>query len=197
MDFTIYNWFVVYFLSICLFFPTRRSKLIWNQITVEDQATTSVQGLNLTCSTLVLWVSGRCFCLRITFPPFLMWDIKAHLFTKTHTPSYTHLCIPSCLHEDGYQWQPLFSLVLFSLSSLWLHNHIQLGSPGSPLTNTQKAEPCLNPAALINLTDFVNYLFGWLTASLSPSHSLYVCMCMCMCVTVPPSPVTWMIKTLK
>lgn len=31
---------------------------------------------------------------------------------------------------------------------------------------TQKAEPCLNPAALINLTDFVNYLFGWLTASM-------------------------------
>lgn len=89
------------------------------------------------------------------------------LCTTTHTN--THLHTPSCLHEDGYQWQPLFSLAS-SPFLLWFPNHIQQGSP-VPSSHTQKAEPCLNPAALINLTDFVNYLFGWLTACVS------VCVC--------------------
>ena len=71
----------------------------------------------------------------------------------------------SCLHEDGYQWQPLFSLTS-SPFLLWFSNHIQQGSL-IPHSHKQKAEPCLNPAALINLTDFVNYLFGWLTDWLS------------------------------
>lgn len=81
-----------------------------------------------------------------------------------HTPTHTYT--PSCLHEDGYQWQPLFSLAS-SPFLLCSPNHIQQGSPvPRPPSHTQKAEPCLNPAALINLSDFVNYLFGWLTASL-------------------------------
>lgn len=70
---------------------------------------------------------------------------------------------PSCSH-DGYQWRPLFSLGSPPFI-LWISNHIQQGSPPPP---TQETEPYLNPAALINLADFVNYLFGWLCGGTTP-----------------------------
>lgn len=84
-------------------------------------------------------ISGNADCIdKFTLPN-----------TRTH----------SCIREDGYQWHPPFSLAS-SPFLLWFSNHIQQGSPNPP-SHTQKAEPYLNPAALINLTDFVNYLFGW------------------------------------
>lgn len=72
-----------------------------------------------------------------------------------------HAHPPVCMKMDISD-SHCFPSCLLSLS-FGLRNPVQLGSPVPP-TNTQKAEPCLNPAALINRTDFVNYLFGWLTA---------------------------------
>lgn len=53
-----------------------------------------------------------------------------------------------------------FGLLITSSRGLLFRPPLSFPSP----SHTQKAEPCLNPAALINLTDFVNYLFCWPTA---------------------------------
>lgn len=108
--------------------------------------------------------------------PFSSIPQKEKIFTRftLQTPFGSQEAMRSLVthtHLFAWRWISVTATVFPPASSLFLLglcNPVQLGSPAPP-TNTQKAEPCLNPAALINLTDFVNYLFGWLTACVNTS----------------------------
>lgn len=92
--------------------------------------------------------------------------LNEELSSYSPAPHYIHPAVYMKMDINDSHCFPLLLLPFF-FGSLIASSRELLPPP----SHTQKAEPCLNPAALINLTDFVNYLFGWLTAS------LFLCVC--------------------